>query len=194
MQQHYGVNVCTAMSMMSDRLMPSACEVDVAGVVDVRPAAGVGHAGRAVDWNNVWRRPDKCVFFHCGNWAKSFLPGITIATAPILGTTLGEENTYGAISGRTPAGPVTYARITTDDVHGAIRAYVGEGDFTDDPLETFGSRAVVKVPRLQELLQFICRNGFEHHAAMTGAHCATIFADAVETYMGWPVYRHGVRS
>jgi L-fucose isomerase-like protein len=192
MQQHYGVNVCTAMSMMSDRLMPSACEVDVAGVVamyGLQLASGTPSA--LVDWNNnVGDEPDKCVFFHCGNWAKSFLPDITIGTAPILGTTLGEENTYGAVSGRTPAGPVTFARVTTDDVNGCIRAYVGEGRFTDDPLETFGSRAVVEVPRLQELLRYICRNGFEHHAAMTGAHCASVFADALETYLRWPVYRH----
>jgi L-fucose isomerase-like protein len=196
MQEHYGVNVCTAMSMMSERLMPSACEVDVAGVVamyGLQLASGTPSA--LVDWNNnIGDDPDKCVFFHCGNWAKSFLPDITIGTAPILGTTLGEENTYGAVSGRTPAGPVTFARITTDDVNGCIRAYVGEGDFTDDPLETFGSRAVVQVPRLQELLQHICRNGFEHHAAMTGAHCAGIFADALETYLNWPVHRHNVNQ
>jgi L-fucose isomerase-like protein len=192
MQQHYGVNVCTAMSMMSERLMPSACEVDVAGVVamyGLQLASGTPSA--LVDWNNnVGDEPDKCVFFHCGNWAKAFLPDITIGTAPILGTIIGEENTFGAVSGRTPAGPVTFARVTTDDVNGCIRAYVGEGRFTDDPLETFGSRAVVEVPRLQELLRYICRNGFEHHAAMTGAHCASVFADALETYLQWPVYRH----
>jgi L-fucose isomerase-like protein len=33
MQKNYGVNVCTVMSMMSERLMPSTCEVDIAGVV-----------------------------------------------------------------------------------------------------------------------------------------------------------------
>ena len=192
MQQHYGVNVCTAMSMMSDRLLPSACEVDVAGVVamyGLQLASGTPSA--LVDWNNnVGDEPDKCVFFHCGNWAKAFLPDITIGTAPILGTMVGEENTFGAVSGRTPAGPVTFARVTTDDVHGRIRAYVGEGWFTDDPLDTFGSRAVVEIPRLQELLRHICLNGFEHHAAMTGAHCARVFADALETYLGWPVHRH----
>jgi L-fucose isomerase-like protein len=192
MQQHYGVNVCTAMSMMSERLLPSACEVDVSGVVamyGLQLASGTPSA--LVDWNNnVGDEPDKCVFFHCGNWAKAFLPDITIGTAPILGTTLGEENTFGAVSGRTPAGPVTFARVTTDDVNGCIRAYVGEGRFTDDPLDTFGSRAVVEVPRLQALLRHICLNGFEHHAAMTGAHCAQVFADALETYLGWPVHRH----
>jgi L-fucose isomerase-like protein len=32
-QQNYGCNVCTLMSMMSERFLPSACEVDVTGVL-----------------------------------------------------------------------------------------------------------------------------------------------------------------
>ena len=58
---------------------------------------------------------------------RASCPDTPIGTAPILGTTLGEENTYGAMAGRTPSGPVTFARVSTDDVNGAIRAYVGEG-------------------------------------------------------------------
>ena len=75
---------------------------------------------------------------------------------------------------------------------GVIRAYVGEGRFTDDPLNTFGSRAVVEVPRLQKLMRHICKNGFEHHAAMNASHCGHGLMDALETYMHWPVYGHGL--
>ena len=192
MQQNFGVNVCTVMSMMSERLMPSACEVDIAGVVAMYALQlASGRPSALVDWNNNYGGDrNKCVFFHCGNWAKSFLPDIQIGTAPILGTTLGEQNTYGALAGRTPAGPVTFARVTTDDVNGVVRAYVGEGRFTDDPLETFGSRAVVEVPELQKLMRYICRNGFEHHAAMNGSSCAHVLAQAFETYLEWPTYTH----
>ena len=42
---------------------------------------------------------------------------------------------------------------------------MGEGEFTDDPLTTFGGAGVVKIPQLQTLLRFICENGFEHHVA-----------------------------
>ena len=192
MQQNYGVNCCTIMSMMSENLMPSACEVDITGVVTMyalQLASGTPSA--LVDWNNNYGKdPNKCVLFHCGNWAKSFVPGVKIETAPILGTVLGEENTYGALSGRTPSGALTYARVSTDDQAGEIRAYVGEGRFTDDPLATFGTRAVAEVPRLQQLLRYICKNGFEHHAAMNASHCAGILVDALETYLGWNVYHH----
>jgi L-fucose isomerase-like protein len=196
MQQNFGVNVCTIMSMMSERLMPSACEVDIAGVVGMyalQLASGTPSA--LVDWNNNYGGDrNKCVFFHCGNWAKAFMPDVRIGTAPILGTTLGEENTYGALAGRTPAGPVTFGRVSTDDVNGCIRAYVGEGRFTDDPLETFGSRAVVEVPQLQRLMRYICRNGFEHHAAMNASSCAEVLAETMDTYLGWPVYHHEPRD
>jgi L-fucose isomerase-like protein len=194
MQQNFGVNVCTVMSMMSERLMPSACEVDIAGVVAMYALQlASGKPSALVDWNNNYGSDrNKCVFFHCGNWAKSFLPDIQIGTAPILGTTLGEENTYGAVAGRTPSGPVTFARISTDDGNGCLRAYVGEGRFTDDPLSTFGSRAVVEVPRLQALMRYICRNGFEHHAAMNASSCATVLAGAMRDYLKWDVYGHEI--
>jgi len=193
MQENFGVNVCTVMSMMSERLMPSACEVDITGVVAMYALQlASGRPSALVDWNNNYGRDrNKCVFFHCGNWARSFLPDVRMGTAPILGTTLGEENTYGALAGRTPSGPVTFARVSTDDVNGCIRAYVGEGRFTDDALATFGSRAVVEVPELQSLMRYICRNGFEHHAAMNASQCAEVLQEALETYLGWPVYLHG---
>jgi L-fucose isomerase-like protein len=196
MQQNFGVNVCTVMSMMSERLMPSACEVDIAGVVGMYALQlASGRPSALVDWNNNYGGDrNKCVFFHCGNWAKSFLPDIQISTAPILGTTLGEENTWGALAGRTPSGPVTFARVSTDDVNGCIRAYVGEGRFTDDALSTFGNRAVVEVPELQKLMRFICRHGFEHHAAMNGSACGRQLAEALEIYMGWEVYGHRLES
>jgi L-fucose isomerase-like protein len=85
---------------------------------------------------------------------------------------------------------VTFGRVSTDDREGCIRAYVGEGQLTDDPLNTFGTRAVVHVPELQRLMRHICRHGFEHHAAMNASHCAGVLAEAMGTYLGWDVHRH----
>lgn len=192
LQHNYGVNVCTLMSMMSEQLMPSACEVDVTGVASMyalQLASGTPSA--LVDWNNNYGAdPNKCVLFHCGNWAKSFLSDVKMANAEILATTLGTENTYGTVAGRTPAGPFSYARITTDDRNGEIRAYVGDGMFVDDPLDTFGSRAVVEVPGLQQLLKYVCKNGFEHHAAMNASHSAEVLSEAFDNYFEWDVYCH----
>ena len=193
LQQNYGVNVCTLMSMMSEQLMPSGCEVDVTGVVSMyalQLASGTPSA--LVDWNNNYADdPNKCVLFHCGNWPKSYFgKEFKMEYAPILGSTLGDENTYGVVAGRTPAGPFSFARVTTDDRHGIVKGYIGDGVFVDDPLDTFGSRAVVEVPDLQALMRHICKNGFEHHAAMNASHSAAILAEAFETYFGWDVYHH----
>jgi L-fucose isomerase-like protein len=125
---------------------------------------------------------------------EAFLPDIEIGTAPILGTTLGEQNTWGALAGRTPSGPVTFGRISTDDRNGRIAAYVGEGEFTDDALKTFGNRAVVRVPDLQGLMRLIRRRGFEHHATMNGSHSAAVLAEAWENYLAWDVYVHAASS
>jgi len=191
-QENYGCNVCTLMSMMSEKFLPSACEVDVTGVLTMYAMQLAGNTPAAlVDWNNNYADDDnKCVLFHCGNWAKSFLPDIKISNAPILGSTLGIENTYGALDGRTPAGPLTFGRITTADPDGCIRTYVGEGELTNDKLDTFGNRAVAKIPRLQKLMNHVCKNGFEHHVVMTQSHSAEILAEAFGNYFGWDVHHH----
>jgi L-fucose isomerase-like protein len=191
-QENYGCNVCTLMSMMSEKFMPSACEVDVTGVLTMYAMQLAGGTPAAlVDWNNNYADDDnKCVMFHCGNWAKSFLPDIKISTAPILGSIIGVENTYGALDGRTPAGPLTYGRITTADMEGKIRCYVGEGELTNDALDTFGNRAVAHVPNLQNVLRHVCPQGFEHHVVMTVSRSAEILAEAFGNYFGWEMHHH----
>jgi L-fucose isomerase-like protein len=192
LQQNYGCNVCTSMSMMSENMLPSACEVDVTGTLTMYAMQlASGSPSALVDWNNNYATDEnKCVLFHCGNWAKSFLPDIQMSTAPILGTSVGLENTYGTLDGRTPAMPLTYGRLSTDDTKGVIKAYIGEGNLTDDDLKTFGNKAVASIPNLQSLMQYVCRNGFEHHVVMNASKTAAILKEAFENYLGWEVYRH----
>ncbi|MBS1600839.1 MAG: L-fucose/L-arabinose isomerase family protein [Bacteroidetes bacterium] len=193
LQKNYGCNVCTSMSMMSENMLPSACEVDVTGTLSMYAMQlASGSPSALVDWNNNYADDDtKCVLFHCGNWAKSFLPDIQMSTAPIIGTSVGTENTYGALDGRTPAMPLTYGRISTDDCKGIIKAYIGEGELTNDALNTFGNRAVAQINDLQGLMKYVCRNGFEHHVVMNASKTAGILKEALENYLGWQVYQHG---
>ncbi len=192
LQKNYGCNVCTSMSMMSENMLPSACEVDVTGTLSMYAMQlASGSPSALVDWNNNYADDDtKCVLFHCGNWAKSFLPDISISTAPILGTSVGTENTYGALDGRTPAMPLTYGRISTDDCKGNIKVYIGEGELTNDALNTFGNRAVAQIGNLQGLMQYVCRNGFEHHVVMNASKTAGILKESFENYLGWETYQH----
>ncbi len=191
-QPNYGINICTCMSMMSEKMMPSACEMDIMGALSMYALQLAAESPSAlVDWNNNYGdEDDKCVLFHCGNWAKSLVPDLKISTAPILGTSFGEENTYGAMEGHIPAGKISFNRISTDDTNGIMRAYIAEGNLTCDRVNTFGMHAVAHIHKLKRLMRRVCSDGFEHHVAINLSHVTGILSEAFEKYMGWNVYYH----
>lgn len=193
-QQHYGCAACLSMSMMGEQGKPSACEMDVAGTVSMvalNLAAG-GKPSGFVDWNNDYGdQRDKCVVTHCSNYPKSFVGSeIEISELDVLGESLGRDNCFAGIKGRIAPGDMTFARISTDDTLGVVKAYVGQGKFTGDPLECDGGVGVCEVPRLQNLLDFLCQNGFEHHVAMNRGCYADALKEAFGKYLGWEVYHH----
>jgi L-fucose isomerase-like protein len=197
MEEFFGVVPCTLMSMMSNDLIPSACEVDTMGALAMFVLAKATNLPSAlVDWNNNYGEdPDKGVIFHCSNLPKDIFKQDpdnvpSMYYQEIIAGTVGAENTYGTIYGRVAQKSFTYLRASTDDTSGKLRAYVGEGEFTDDPLLTFGGYGVVKVPRLQDLLQHICNEGYEHHVSVNPARVAGAVAEALTKYQGWDIYYH----
>lgn len=199
-EEFYGIVPCTVMSMMSNDLMPSACETDISGLIGMMAMAlASGKPSALVDWNNNYSDdPDKGVIFHCSNLPKDLFmeESVSAAGAPkmdyqaIIAGTVGRDNTFGAIVGRLKPQPITYCRVSTDDLNGKIKAYLGEGRLTDDPLNTFGGYGVVQIPGLQKLLAYICENGFEHHVAINPSQTAGAVKEALSKYMGWDVYHH----
>jgi len=193
-QENYGCATCLTMSMLGEQLVPCACEVDIAGAVSMYALSlASGEPSALLDWNNNYGDDrDKCVNTHCSNFPKSFIgaPEIEISELDVLGGTLGRENCFGAIKGKVKAGPMTFFRISTDDCNGKIRAYLGEGDFTDDPFPMAGGIAVCRIGGLQGLMKHMVKNGFEHHVGMVRSHVADIIEEAAVTYLGWDVYRH----
>lgn len=197
MEEFFGVVPCTVMSMLSNNLLPSACETDVTGVVGMLALQlASGKPSALVDWNNNYGDdPDKGVFFHCSNFPKHlFAEPPKMDYQAIIAGTVGKENTYGTVVGRLKGGPFTYCRVSTEDVQGAISAYVGEGELTDDPLETFGGYGVVHIPNFQGLLHYVCENGFEHHVAINLSQMASAVHEALGKYLGWDVYYHGAND
>jgi L-fucose isomerase-like protein len=193
MEEFFGVVPCTLMSMMSNMLMSSACEVDIMGTVAMYAMAqGSGKPSALVDWNNNYGGdPDKGVIFHCSNLPKDIFETTPVMDyQEIIAGTVGKENTYGTVVGRVKASPFTYLRASTDDAAGRIRAYIGEGELTKDPLKTFGGYGVCKIPNFQKLLRYICENGFEHHVAVNPTRIAPGVAEALSKYLGWDVYVH----
>ena len=192
-QENYGCATCLTMSMLGENLMPSAGEVDVCGVISMYAITlATGKPSALLDWNNNFAEDrNKCVCTHCSNFPKSFVQNpIEISNLDVLGASLGPEKCFGAIKGKVAAGPFTYLRISTDDLNGIIKGYVGEGNYTDDPYGMDGGIAVCQIDNLQALLKIMCKNGFEHHVGMGRNHVADVIEEAVNNYLGWEVYHH----
>ncbi|MFO7918408.1 MAG: fucose isomerase [Anaerolineae bacterium] len=193
-QKNYGCATCLTMSMMGERLLPSACEVDVLGAVSMYALLlASGNPPALLDWNNNYAQDrNKCVGIHCSNFPKSFIgkEDVEISNLDVLGGTLGPDRCFGAVKARVAAGPMTFFRTSTDDPRGIIKCYLGEGEFTGDPLDIAGGAAVCKVSNLQGLMDHLCKHGFEHHVAMARGHCSDVVEEAIGTYLDWDLYRH----
>jgi L-fucose isomerase-like protein len=192
LEEFFGVVPCTVMSMMSNIGLSSACEVDVCGVMGMHALQLASETPSALlDWNNNYADdPDKAVCFHCSNLPKHFFNDVRMDFQEIIAGTVGKENTFGTCVGQVKPGPMSFARFSTNDGDGSIRGYVGEGEFTNDPITTFGGAGVARIPRLQTLLHYICENGFEHHVAANFSTTAAAVHEAATRYLGWNVYWH----
>jgi L-fucose isomerase-like protein len=192
-EEYLGIVPCTVMSMMSEKLIPSACEVDTLGTLSMHALDLASETPSALlDWNNNYGDdPNKAVCFHCSNLPKHFFkPGVKMDYQLIIAGTVGKENTHGTLDGTVKAGDMSFARFSTLDLEGRIAGYTGQGRFTDDPLTTFGGAGVVEIPNLQNLLHYICENGFEHHVAANFSHTADAVFEAASKYLGWSMHRH----
>ncbi len=191
-EENLGVVQCTVMSMMSDSLLSSACEVDICGVLGMHALRLASETPSALlDWNNNYGAdPNKAVCFHCSNLPKHFFRSVKMDFQEIIAGTVGKENTFGTCVGLIKPEKMSFARFSTDDTAGKMRGYVGEGRFTDDALNTFGGAGVVEIPNLQKLLHFICEKGFEHHVAANLSSVAASVHEAATRYLGWDMYWH----
>jgi len=192
LQEYFGIVPCAAMSMMSEQLQPSACEMDVTGALGMYVLQLACESPSALlDWNNNYGDdPDKCIVFHCSNLPRSFFEEPRMDFNQIIGGVLGKERSWGTICGKIRKGPATFCRLSTDDRRGCIRGYVGQGEFTNDPLDSFGGVGVLAVGGLQQLLQFICLHGYEHHVATCFSHVAPAVHEALVRYRGWDIHFH----
>jgi L-fucose isomerase-like protein len=169
-----GISPCLAMSMLTDGLIPAACETDIAGWMGMyllQTASGcVPSLG---DWNNMAAgRSDEVDLFHCGVWAKSVLrddacvtPHAILAHAdPAIGT----ANSWGAVDGGMRPGTAAFFRPCTNARDGFIYAYGGVGEVLDTRIPTFGTTGRLRVPGLQRLFRRLTdpSRAVEHHTAV----------------------------
>jgi L-fucose isomerase-like protein len=192
LQEYLGFIPCTMMSMMSESLLPSACEVDVMGALAMYALQlACGSPSAIVDWNNNYGdNLDKAFIFHCSNLPRSWFKEVSMSYNKIIAMGVGQENAWGTCEGPLKPGPITYLRLSTDDAKGGITSYLGEGEIVEDSTQTFGGWGVIEIKNLQNLLRYISKTGFEHHVSICRGWVARSIQEALETYLGWDVYRH----
>ncbi|MFX0060168.1 MAG: L-fucose/L-arabinose isomerase family protein [Candidatus Heimdallarchaeota archaeon] len=190
-QDNFGIVPCAVMSMFSEGLIPAACEVDISGLIGMYILQVASDTPSAIlDWNNNYGDdPNKMVLFHCSNLPKSFFKYTEMTIHPIIGDDK-PELSFGAIQGRIKTKPCTLLRIETDDMYGDIKALLVEGNYTDDPLDTYGGFGVIEITNLQDILKTLCKEGFAHHVAATLNEVADIVNEALDHYLGWNVIRY----
>src|SRR5207237_1098050 len=111
LEENLGVVPCTVMSMMSDSLTSSACEVDVCGVLGMHALQLASQSPSALlDWNNNYGSdPNKAVCFHCSNLPKHFFKEVQMDFQAIIAGTVGKENTFGTCVGKVKADAMSFA-------------------------------------------------------------------------------------
>src|SRR5258708_15670532 len=160
-EENLGVVPCTVMSMMSDGLLSSACEVDICGVLGMHALRLASETPSALlDWNNNYGTdPNKAVCFHCSNLPKHFFRSVKMDFQEIIAGTVGKENTFGTCVGLISPEKESFARFSPDDTSGRMQGYLGEGKFTDDPRNTFGAAGVGEIPAWQTLFRYSWQDG-----------------------------------
>jgi len=192
MQTALKIFPCSIMSLLSDELFPSACEVDVMGAVAMYALQLAGGGPSALfDWNNNFgEHDDRVVLFHCSNTAASFLKK-AVASYNMMAVKGNElSSCYCTVHGSLKPGPVGFARLSTDDVHGKIVGVLGDGRITEETADTFGTTGVLQIENLPHLMHFLAAGGFEHHVALTYTPRTEALYEALTKYLGWEIYRH----
>lgn len=177
-QQDFGVSPCYVMARLTERGIPSACEVDIHGTLSMHLLSSVADspAGLA-DWNNRHVGQEN-VFsaWHCGVFPSSLGGECRIGYQNILADDMGSrEGTHGTLELAVQTGAVTMARVTEHPWE-QWPVLVTEGEVVEAEGEPFGGNAWVQVSDLDALYSAILR-GFPHHAALApGKHGGALLA------------------
>ena len=190
LQQQLRISPCVLMSELNDRGIAAACETDIGSAVSMRALSlASGNAPACLDWNNNFNDdPEKCIVFHCGPVPQSMMQDKgRIEDHQILAKVVGTGCSFGCNVGRMKPSPMTYGNLMSED--GRLRMYLGEGEFTADPVpkEFFGTAGVVKIKNLQDVLCMIGNEGFRHHVSIAHGLVREPLAEALQKYLGFEI-------
>ena len=191
LQLHYGITPCLILGELNERGIAAACEVDISNAVFMRALTlAAGRPTTLLDINNNYGTDDtRCILFHCGPVPISLLKG--------KGTTeehLMFKKSYGPGSGVginkgefQTCVEITFGSAKTEN--GKINVFLGEGSLTDDDIdkEFFGVGVVMEHPQLQQIMDYMGREGYRHHVGLTKGKIAWAVKEALANYLGYEV-------
>jgi L-fucose isomerase-like protein len=189
-QKEMGISPCVVNGILADQGIPVACEVDTGSAVMMRLlGAAVSSPTTIMDWNNNYEDDDdRCILFHCGNAPSSLMAGPgRVTDHAILQSSVGAGRGFGCNQGRLKPGAFTFGGLMSED--GRLKAYLGEGTITSDPIpgNFFGVAGVVRIPGLQNVLLHLGNEGHRHHVALTAGQVMESTREAMAKYLGYQV-------
>ena len=187
-EQLLGVSPCVLLSELNDRGFAAACEVDVLNAVPMYALSLASEKPSiCLDWNNNYGDdPDKCILFHCGAIAQTYMTAKgDVVDHKMFAKSYGAGCGWGTNVGRIRPFGMTFASSRTED--GKLIFYTGSGEFTDDPIEDgfFGCGGVARIEGLQKKLLSIGKNGYRHHVSVTEGSLERAMREAITTYLGY---------
>lgn len=190
LQKKYGIAPCLILGELNERGIAAACELDVTNAVMMRAVGlAANHPVMLLDVNNNYEDDmDRAIFFHCGPAPASMMQGTgTIEEHLMFKKSYGEGSGVGINKGKYIVDDVTVASLKTEN--GKICAFVTEGELTDDPIpaEFFGCGTVFKKKNTNEMMQYMAKNGYRHHVAITKGRYAEAVREAFDNYLGYNI-------
>lgn len=186
----YGITPCLALCELNERGIAAACELDVNNAVMMRALyLAADYPVMLLDVNNNYGDSDnRCIFFHCGPVPKSLIEGKgEVEEHLMFRKSFGEGSGVGINKAKIAKNRVTVGSFKTED--GEMCSFVTEGDLTDDFVGEgfFGCGVVFKKDNIEKMLEYMCRNGYRHHVAITKGNWGDAVREAFETYLGYHI-------
>ncbi|MDR1565899.1 MAG: hypothetical protein LBS48_01285 [Treponema sp.] len=188
----YGVAPCLILCELNERGIAAACEVDVSNAVFMRALTlASGRPVALLDINNNFGMDDtKSILFHCGPVPISLLKAKgTTEEHLMFKKSYGPGSGVGINKGEFRTGlDITFGSAKTEN--GKICTFLGEGRLTSDDIEKefFGVGVVMEHPRMQEIAEYIGREGYRHHMSLTEGKTAWAVREALVNYLGYEVH------
>ena len=190
LEKTYGIAPCLILGELNERGIAAACELDLNNAVMMRALYLAANCPvMLLDVNNNYMDAEnKCIFFHCGPVPQALMEERGhIEEHLMFRKSYGEGTGVGINKGKIIRGNVTIGSFKTED--GNMCSFVAEGELTDDYVGDgfFGCGVVFKKDHIEDMLHYMCEEGYRHHVAITKGNWGSAVAEAFAKYLSYRI-------